>query len=93
MILATFISFLVACFATSVLGISVTSSSSSYTVNTETGDGFTTTISRSNCDITSLRYRSTEYQSSSTMSHIASGFGAATVSYRTSGMHDISSPF
>lgn len=66
--------------------ISVTSSTSSYVVNTEGDDGFIVTISRTTCDITSLVYRGTNYQYSSTGSHIASGLGSGTtVSYSTSG--------
>ncbi|KAI1085480.1 polysaccharide lyase family 4 protein [Whalleya microplaca] len=68
-----------------VLGITVTTADSSYTVDTESSYGFTATISRSSCDITSLNYYGTEYQYSSTYSHIASGLGSATVSYTTSG--------
>ncbi|KAI2616750.1 polysaccharide lyase family 4 protein [Hypoxylon sp. NC1633] len=68
-----------------VLGITVSTASGSYTVDTGASNGFTATISRSSCDITSLVFHGTEYQYSGTYSHIASGLGTATVSYTTSG--------
>lgn len=68
-----------------VLSIQVTESSSSYVVNVESSNGMTATISRKSCDITSLKFRGTEYQYSSSYSQIASGLGTATVSYTTSG--------
>ncbi|KAI1863165.1 uncharacterized protein JN550_009901 [Neoarthrinium moseri] len=76
---------LLSSWAASVAGITVTTSSSSYTINVESSYGFTTVISRSSCDITSLKFYNTEYQYSSTASHIASGLGSATVSYTQSG--------
>lgn len=69
----------------SVAAITVTTSSSSYVVDAESSYGFVTTISRTSCDITSLKFYGTDYQYSSTYSHIASGLGTATVSYTTSG--------
>lgn len=68
-----------------VLGITVSTTDSAYTVDTGSSNPFTATISRSSCDITSLNFYGTEYQYSSTYSHIASGLGSATVSYTTSG--------
>ncbi|KAF3938925.1 hypothetical protein ABW19_dt0200960 [Dactylella cylindrospora] len=65
--------------------ITITTASSSYTVNVESSYGFVVVISRSTCDITSLKYYGTEYQYGSTYSHIASGLGSgASVSYTTS---------
>ncbi|KAF3919632.1 hypothetical protein ABW20_dc0104638 [Dactylellina cionopaga] len=66
--------------------ITVTSTSAAYTVNTESTYGFIVVISRSTCDITSLKYYGgVEYQYQSTYSHIASGLGSGTsVSYTTS---------
>ncbi|KAI1333530.1 Rhamnogalacturonase B, N-terminal-domain-containing protein [Xylariaceae sp. FL0016] len=72
-----------------VLAITVTDGDGSFTVNTESSYGFSTTISTSSCDITSLKYYGTEYQYSGTYSHIASGLGSATVSYSTSGSYVI----
>ncbi|KAL7619630.1 hypothetical protein AAE478_010171 [Parahypoxylon ruwenzoriense] len=68
-----------------ILGISVNTADSSYTVDTGNSNGFKATISRSSCDITSLYFHGTEYQYGSTFSHIGSGLGSATVSYTTSG--------
>ncbi|KAI1496818.1 family 4 polysaccharide lyase [Biscogniauxia marginata] len=68
--------FAVFAYIASVLAITVTTSDDSYTVDTESSNAFTVTISRSSCDIT-------------TGSHIASGLGSATVSYETSGDHVI----
>ncbi|KAI1425144.1 polysaccharide lyase family 4 protein [Xylaria sp. FL1777] len=68
-----------------VRGITVTSSSSSYVIDTASSYNFIVTISRSTCDITSLKFYGTEYQYQSTGSHIASGLGSGTsVSYTTS---------
>ncbi|KAH6995305.1 Rhamnogalacturonase B, N-terminal-domain-containing protein [Ilyonectria destructans] len=84
MMFSVFFTFLLA-WSASVLGITVTTTSSSYTINTESSYGFVVAISRSTCDITSMKFYGTEYQYSSTYSHIASGLGSATVSYSTSG--------
>lgn len=67
------------------LGISVTTSTSSYTVDTGSSYGFSVAISRTTCDITSVVFYGTDYQYSGTKSHIASGLGSATVSYSTTG--------
>ncbi|KAH9884356.1 Rhamnogalacturonase B, N-terminal-domain-containing protein [Xylariomycetidae sp. FL2044] len=68
-----------------VLAITVSEGDGSITVDTESSYGFSTTISTSSCDITSLYYFGVEYQYSGTYSHIASGLGSATVSHSTSG--------
>lgn len=83
MLAALFVALYALC--ASVLAITVTTSTASYVVNAETSYGFTATISRTSCDITSLKFYGTEYQYSGTYSHIASGLGTATVSYTTSG--------
>ncbi|KAH7333110.1 Rhamnogalacturonase B, N-terminal-domain-containing protein [Rhexocercosporidium sp. MPI-PUGE-AT-0058] len=72
-------------FAASVLGISVTTSTASYTIDSGSADGFIVAISRSTCDITSILYQGKQYQYQSTFSHIASGLGSATVSFTTVG--------
>lgn len=73
-----------------VRAITVTSSSSSLTIDAGNSYGFVTVISKSTCDITSLKYYGTEYQYSGTYSHIASGLGSGTeVSYSTTGKHHI----
>ncbi|KAF7550256.1 hypothetical protein G7046_g8072 [Stylonectria norvegica] len=61
----------------------VTTSTSSYVIDSGSSNGFVVTVSRSDCSITSIKYRSTEYQYGSQTSHIASGLGSATVSYTT----------
>ncbi|KAI0600314.1 family 4 polysaccharide lyase [Biscogniauxia sp. FL1348] len=81
--------FVIFAYIASVFAITVTESDDSYTVNPEASNAFTVTISRSSCDITSLNFYGTEYQYSSTGSHIASGLGSATVSYEQSGNYVI----
>ena len=71
------------------LAISVDTTDDAYTVNTDSGNGFKTTVSRSNCDITSLIFRGTDYQFSGQKSHIASGLSsdATDVSFTEQGRH------
>ncbi|KAH8166295.1 polysaccharide lyase superfamily 4 [Xylaria polymorpha] len=84
MLWPTFFSFLFA-WAGVVRGITVTTSSASYVIDTASSYNFIVTIDRSTCDITSLKFYGTEYQYQSTKSHIASGLGSGTsVSYTTS---------
>jgi rhamnogalacturonan endolyase len=59
----------------------VTTSSSSYVIDSGNSNGFVVTVSRSDCSITSLKYRGAEYQYGSQTSHIASGLGSVSVSY------------
>ena len=72
-------------FAATAFGITVTTSTASYTIDSGDTDGFVVAVSRSTGDITSILYRGTQYQYQSTYSHIASGLGSATVSYTTVG--------
>lgn len=58
--------------------ITVTTSSSSYVVDTGSSYNFVVTISRTNCDITSIRFYGSEYQDQGTFSHIGSGLGSGT---------------
>ncbi|KAH8648460.1 family 4 polysaccharide lyase [Xylariales sp. PMI_506] len=81
---ATRLAALAACAATAA-AITVTTSTASYVIDTESSYGFVTTISRTSCDITGLEFYGTDYQYSGTYSQIASGLGTATVSYTTSG--------
>ncbi|KAI1187600.1 polysaccharide lyase family 4 protein [Nemania serpens] len=84
MLWLTLFSFVLA-WAGVVRGITVTTSSSSYVVDTASSYNFIVTIDRSTCDITSLKFYGTEYQYQGTKSHIASGLGSGTsVSYTTS---------
>lgn len=60
--------------------ITLTTSTSSYTVDTESTDSLVVEFSRSNCDITSIKFRGTEIQVQSGLrSHIASGFSSPSV--------------
>ncbi|ORY71410.1 family 4 polysaccharide lyase [Pseudomassariella vexata] len=88
MFFAVLFTFLFA-WTSSVLGITVTTATASYTINTESSYGMTVVISRSTCDVTSMKFMGTEYQYSGTYSQIASGLGSATVSYTTSGNYVI----
>lgn len=84
MLFQVFLTTLVACVA-QVWAITVTTNSASYVVDAQSSNAFVVTISRSTCDITSLKYRGTEYQYGSQGSHIGSGLGSGTqVSYSTS---------
>ncbi|KAL0942869.1 rhamnogalacturonase [Colletotrichum truncatum] len=69
-----------------VTAITVTTSTASYVVDTESSYQFAVTISRTNCDITSIKFYGAEYQNQGTFSHIASGLGTGTakVTYWTS---------
>lgn len=73
------------------LGISVTTSTSSYTIDTGSSYGFSVAISRTSCDITSVLFYGEQYQYSGTYSQIASGLGTATVSYSSTGKYSIHS--
>lgn len=68
-----------------VLAITVTTATSSYTIDTGSSYGFSVAISRTSCDITSLIFHGSQFQYTGTYSHIASGLGTATVSYSTVG--------
>ncbi|KAL3478062.1 Rhamnogalacturonase B, N-terminal-domain-containing protein [Aspergillus californicus] len=75
--------------ATLVTGLTVDETDAGIVVDTESDDGFVVTIDSSG-SISSLQYRSTEYQYSGTLSHIASGLGSdASVSYTTEGDYTI----
>ncbi|VUC36053.1 unnamed protein product [Clonostachys rosea] len=71
-----------ACAAPALAAFGVTESTSSYVADSGSSDGFVVTISRTDGSITSIKYRSTELQYKSKSSHIASGLGSATVSYK-----------
>lgn len=77
MMLKCLFSFLCLWLAT-VSAITVTTSSSSYVVDTGSSYNFIVTISRTNCDITSIRFYGSEYQDQGTFSHIGSGLGSGT---------------
>ncbi|KAH7017989.1 carbon-oxygen lyase-like protein [Microdochium trichocladiopsis] len=84
MLLQVLLTTLLACVA-QVWAITVSTTSASYVIDAQSENAFVVTISRSTCDITSLRYRGIEYQYSGQFSHIGSGLGSGTaVSYSTS---------
>ncbi|KAH8651093.1 family 4 polysaccharide lyase [Xylariales sp. PMI_506] len=68
--------------ASLVSGLTITSSTASYVIDTGSTYSFIVTISRSTCDITSLKFYGTEYQYQSTYSHIASGLGSDTAIFK-----------
>jgi len=74
---------LLASFISQVHAVTLTSTSSAYTVDANSANAFKFTVSRSSCDITSIVYRGSEVQYPSTGSHISSGLGSATVSAQT----------
>lgn len=58
--------------------ITLTTATASYTVNAGSANAFEFVVSRTNCDITSLKYRGVEAQYKSTGSHIGSSLGSGT---------------
>ncbi|KAF2834641.1 polysaccharide lyase family 4 protein [Patellaria atrata CBS 101060] len=68
-------------FSSTVLAaFGVTSTSSSFVVDAGSENPLVITVSKSNCDITSIKYRGEEFQYSNQGSHIGSGLGSASVS-------------
>jgi len=57
-----------------------TSSGGNYVIDAGSANPLIFTVSQSNCDIRSIKYRGTELQYGSTGTHINSGLGSATVS-------------
>ena len=79
-----FLGFFLAFYAAAARAVTLTSTSSSYTVNADSANSFQFTISRSNCDITSILYRGSEVQyQGGAYSQISSGLGSATVAATT----------
>ncbi|CAG8961283.1 hypothetical protein HYFRA_00013562 [Hymenoscyphus fraxineus] len=71
---------LVGLLASRVDAITLSTSDSAYTIDTQASNPFAVSIKRSNCDISSIKYRGDEVQYASQGSHISSGLGTATVS-------------
>lgn len=63
----------------------ITTSSDSYVIDAGSANDLVFTVSRTNCDITSINHFGSELQYKSTGSHIGSGLGSATVSATESG--------
>lgn len=74
---------LLGCVSSALAAFGITTSDASYTIDAGSAEAFVVTVSRSNCDITSIKYRGVEYQYQATHSHIASGLGASTVTATT----------
>lgn len=70
-------------FLSKVDAVTLTTTSSAYTVDAGSANSFQFTVSRSSCDVTSIKYMGNEVQYQSTASHIGSGLGSATVSATT----------
>lgn len=65
----------------------ITTTSSSYVIDANSPSPLKFTVSRSNCDITSINFYGSELQYQSTGSHIGSGLGSATVSATQDGVY------
>ncbi|KAJ5834210.1 Glycoside hydrolase-type carbohydrate-binding [Penicillium robsamsonii] len=63
----------------------ITTSTASYVIDAGSSNPLKFTVSRTNCDITSINYYGSELQYKSTGSHIGSGLGSATVTATQSG--------
>jgi len=63
--------------------VTLTTSSTHYTVSADSANPLIVAFRRSNCDITSLKYRGVEVQDAAKGSHISSGLGTATVTAQT----------
>ncbi|KAL2060992.1 hypothetical protein VTL71DRAFT_9044 [Oculimacula yallundae] len=68
----------IAFFSAFAEAITLTAGNASYTVDAGSANTFEFVVSRSTCDITSLKYRGTEVQYKSQGSHIGSGLGSGT---------------
>jgi rhamnogalacturonan endolyase len=63
----------------------ITTSTASYVIDAGSSNPLKFTVSRTNCDITSINFYGSELQYQSTGSHISSGLGSATVTATLSG--------
>ena len=63
----------------------ITTSTASYVIDAGSSNPLKFTVSRANCDITSINFYGSELQYQSTGSHIGSGLGSATVTATQSG--------
>lgn len=61
----------------------MTKSGDNIVVDTGSENTLVFTVNAKSCDITSIKYRGEEFQSTEKGSHISSGLGSATVSYTT----------
>ncbi|KAG7438623.1 putative rhamnogalacturonate lyase A [Fusarium oxysporum f. sp. raphani] len=65
--------------APALAAFGVTTSGNNLVVDSGNSNGFSVTVSKSDCSINSIKYRGAEYQYKSQTSHIASGLGSSTV--------------
>ncbi|RDW87317.1 galactose mutarotase-like protein [Coleophoma crateriformis] len=78
------LSTLFAGFIAGAQAVTLTSTSSSYTVSADSTNALSFTVSKSNCDVTSILYRGTQLQyQGGSYSQIGSGLGSATVAATT----------
>ncbi len=68
-------------------------SGNNYVIDAGSSESFVFTVSGTNCDITSIKYRNVELQGQSKGSHISSGLGSATVSVTEVGGSESSSRY
>lgn len=71
------------CSQSALAAFGVTDNGDSYTIDAGSANPLIFTVDSSSCDITSILYRSQEYQYSATGSHIGSGLGSADVTVET----------
>jgi rhamnogalacturonan endolyase len=71
----------------------ITTSTASYVIDAGSSNPLKFTVSRTNCDITSINFYGSELQYQSTGSHIGSGLGSATVTATQSGEFSIQSSY
>jgi|SRR4051812_43421175 rhamnogalacturonan endolyase len=65
--------------APALAAFGVTTSGNNLIVDSGSSNGFSVSVSKSDCSINSIKYRGSEYQYKSQTSHIASGLGSANV--------------
>jgi rhamnogalacturonan endolyase len=73
----------VACSPSALAAFGVNKSGDNIVVDAGATNALVFTVNAKSCDITSIKYRGEELQSSSKGSHISSGLGSATVKYET----------
>lgn len=65
--------------APALAAFGVTTSGNNLVVDSGNSNGFSVTVSKSDCSINSIKFRGAEYQYKSQTSHIASGLGSSNV--------------
>lgn len=66
-----------------MVAFGVTKSGDNIVVDAGSTNALVFTVNAQSCDVTSIKYRGQELQSSEKGSHISSGLGTATVKYET----------